>query len=265
VSQKQAALESAIERKSQAIDAIRGVSKCYHPYDLETGAPRDAESVQKSLAAHFDTMETIASEASLSERSLKNILKARRVVTKMVATITFFFSTVQARVQALTLTPEQEEALYNSLIPAIYLQLVADKAKSADERHTLRERSQQLLEPLQQPDSPFASMVSDEKQIVESVATECAHLFQRSSSCTEGRNGQLALRHHSLHRISPRKLAALTVVHNFFIQRPDGSTPAKRFFEQDHSSLFDYLLDHVDLPGRPAKKRPPPEPPAILP
>ena len=263
-SQKQAQLEAAIERKSQAVASIRGISECYHPYDLETGAPRGAEAVAKSLATHFDTMETIASEASLSERSLKNIRKARRVVTKMVATITFFFSAVQAHVQALTLTPEQEEALYNVLIPAIYLQLVADKASTADDRHTLRQRSQQRLEPLLLPDSPFASLDSDEKQIVASVATECAHLFQRSSSCTEGRNGQLALRHHSLHRISTRKLAALTVVHNFFIQRPDGSTPAQRFFEQDHSSLFDYLLDHVDLPGRPAKKRPPPDPPPIL-
>jgi len=263
-SQKQAQLELAIEHKSQATASIRGISQCYHPYDLETGTPRNAKSVAKSLATHFDTLETIASEASLSERSVKNIRKARRVVTKMVATITFFFDTVQAKVQALTLTPEQENALCQVLIPAIYLQLVANKAATADERHMLRQRSQQLLKPLRQTDSPFASLHNEEKQIVESVATECAHLFQRSSSCTEGRNGQLALRHHSLHQISQRKLTALTVVHNFFIQRPDGSTPAQRFFEADHSSLFDYLLDHVDLPARPAKKRPPPESPPIL-
>ena len=201
---------------------------------------------------------------ALSERSLKNIRKARRVVTKMVATITFFVLTVQAKVQTLTLTTEQEKALYHLLIPAIYLNLVADKADTADERHTLQERSRQLLEPLLGSHSPLAAMDRDEKQLLESVATECAQLFQRSSSCTEGRNGQLALRHHSLHRISPRKLSALTVVHNFFIQRPDGSTPAQRFFEADHSCLFNCLLDHVDLPGRPAKKRPPPEPVPLL-
>lgn len=264
VSQAQAQLESALERKSQAIDAIQGISEGYHPYDLETGTPRDAAAVAQSLATQFDTLETIATEASLAERSFRNIRKARRVVTKMVATITFFFLTVHAKVQALTLTPEQEKALYHALIPAIYLELVAGKVNTADERHTLRQRSQQLLQPLLEPNSPFASMDYDEKQLVESVATECAHLFQRSSSCTEGRNGQLALRHHSLHRISSRKLSALTVVHNFFGQRPDGSTPAQRFFEQDHASLFDFLVDHVDLPGRPAKKRPPPEPAPLL-
>ena len=167
--------------------------------------------------------------------------------------------TIQAKAQSLSLTSEQEKALYHALIPAIYLQLVAEKASTADQRHALQRLSQQLLEPLLQPGSPFASMDSHEKHTLESVATECAHIFQRSSSCTEGRNGQLALRHHSLHRITPRKLAALTVVHNFFIQRPDGSTPAQRFFVAEHRDLFEYLLDHVDLPARPAKKRPPPD------
>lgn len=259
-SQQQAQLASALARKAQATASIQGIGECYHPYDLETGAPRDAASVAKSLATHFDTLETIATEAALSEHSVKKIRKARRVVTKMVATITFFFLTLHAKVQTLTLTSQQEDALYTLLIPAIYLQLVADKATTADHRHTLQQRSQQLLQPLLDSNSPFAALDPDEKRLLESVALESAHLFQRSSSCTEGRNGQLALRHHSLHRISPRKLSALTVVHNFFIHRSDGSTPAQRFFEAEHSSLFDYLLDHIDLPGRPAKKRPLPDP-----
>jgi len=261
---KHAQLASALERKAQATAAIRGISASYHPYDLETGAPRDATTVAQSLATQFDSLDTIAAEATLSVRSVKNIRKARRVVTKMVATIAFFFLTVHAKVQALTLTPAQEDALHHTLIPAIYLQLVADKAQTADERHTRHQRSQQLLKLLKEPNNPFASMTDEEKQLVESVATECAQLFQRSSSCTEGRNGQLSLRHHSLHRISTRKLSALTVVHNFFIQRPDGSTPAQRFFETDHANLFDCLVDQVDLPGRPAQKRPTPPPGPLL-
>jgi hypothetical protein len=53
---------------------------------------------------------------------------------------------------------------------------------------------------------------------------ECADLFQRSSSAVEGRNGQLSLHHHGRHRLSDRKLAALTAVHNFHIRRADGTT-----------------------------------------
>ena len=62
------------------------------------------------------------------------------------------------------------------------------------------------------------------------MTQDCADLLQRSSSCVEGRNGQLSLRHHSLHRITPARLQALTAVHNYFIHRPDGMTAAERFF-----------------------------------
>ena len=92
--------------------------------------------------------------------------------------------------------------------------------------------------------------------MLEEVAWECVHLFQPSSSCVEGRNGQLALRHHALHRLSDRKLNALKVVHNFYLQRDDGTTAAERFFDAPPTDLFAYLLEHVDIPGFPAQKRP---------
>ncbi|MFH1153688.1 MAG: DUF6399 domain-containing protein [Pseudomonadota bacterium] len=90
---------------------------------------------------------------------------------------------------------------------------------------------------------------------MESVGEECADLFQRSSSCVEGRNGQLSLRHHGLHRLSNRKLAALTAVHNYFIKRRDGTTPAERFFGTKPGDMFEFLLGSIDLPGRPARGR----------
>lgn len=254
----QADLDTAMERQTQAKAAVLGISQSYHPFHLESGEAQDAASVDRALDIHFATLEDVATAARLSARCLESIQKAKRLTAKMVATIAFFFLTIQAKVEALSLTPAQELAVHQQLIPAIYLQLVADKASSAQQRHALRERSQALLDSLQTPDSPLFMLEEEEKLLVESVATECAHLFQRSSSCTEGRNGQLALRHHGLHRISHRKLNALTAVHNFFLTRPDGSTAAQRFFEQPHRNLFDYLLDHVDLPGRPAQKRPPP-------
>ena len=74
------------------------------------------------------------------------------------------------------------------------------------------------------------------------VAGECADLFQRSSSCVEGRNGFLALYQHGHHRLGPRKQQVLTALHNFAIQRLDGTTAAQRFFAQPHPSLFEQVL-----------------------
>jgi len=70
-----------------------------------------------------------------------------------------------------------------------------------------------------------------------------------------GRNGQLSLRHHSLHRISDCKLSALTTVHNFVMKNSDRTTAAERFFGSKPGNLFEFLINKIDLSGRPAQKR----------
>jgi hypothetical protein len=251
----QQALETAAEQQERVKRAIQGISAVYHPYDLESGAPRSAEALSTALEQHFTEMEEVATEAHLSERCLKKIRKAKRVVVEMIATIAFFFLTVRAKVEALSLPPAVEQAVYDNLIPAIYLHLVSEKTQDAEQRHALQRRATELLAPLLARDGPLCGLGREEKLLIENVAQECAQLFQRSSSCVEGRNGHLALRHHSLHRISDRKLAALTTVHNYFVKRSDSTTAAERFFSAKPRDLFDWVLERVDLPGRPAQKR----------
>ena len=91
---------------------------------------------------------------------------------------------------------------------------ISKQANNADERRRLRALSQNMLGLLQEEGGPFGGLSADESTLIEKVGAECASLFHRSSSCVEGRNGQLSLRHHGLHRLSNRKLAALTAVHN---------------------------------------------------
>ncbi|NTW88809.1 MAG: hypothetical protein HGB26_06745 [Desulfobulbaceae bacterium] len=254
-SEAEKVLETAQHQQDAAKEAIRGIAEDYHPYDLESGEEKTAEEVSASLNKRFSEIEGIAAAANLSENSVKRIQKAKRVMGSMVATITFFYMMVRAKVQALGLTPVQERAMYHNLIPAIYLSCVSRKSGNSGRRNALRQSSERLLAPLWVHNGPFADCTMEEKALIEHVATECAHLFQRSSSCVEGRNGYLSLRHHGLHRISDRKLAALTTVHNFFIQDDQERTPAERFFGAKPKDLFAYLLDCVDLPGRPAQKR----------
>lgn len=249
------ALETAIEHQERAKKAIQGINAAYHPYDLETGTARSAETVSQSLEQYFVEIAAIVAAANLPERCVNKIHKAQRVVVDMVATVAFFFLIIRAKVEALSLAPQVEQAAYHNLIPAIYLQLVADKSQDPQQRHALQIKSAELLLPLLSCDGPLAGLETQEMALIETVALECAKLFQRSSSCVEGRNGYLALLHHSLHRLSDRKLAALTTVHNFFVKRSDGSTPAERFFGSQPRDLFDWLLERIDLPGRPAQKR----------
>lgn len=248
-------LETATTQQERVQKAVQGISAAYHPYDLETGAAQSPEEVTASIQQHFSAIEAVAAETNLPERCVKRIKKAKRVVVEMIATVAFFFLTVRAKVEALSLAPEVEQAVYDSLIPAIYLHLVSEKVQDTQQRHKLQRRSEALLIPLLAESGPFCDLGKEDRVVIEMVAQECAHLFQRSSSCVEGRNGQLALRHHSLHRISDRKLAALTTVHNYFVKRSDSTTAAERFFGTKPRDLFEWLLEQVDLPGRPAKKR----------
>jgi hypothetical protein len=112
-----------------------------------------------------------------------------------------------------------------------------------------------LLAPTRDPKHPLQALSESQRRDIWSTAQACADLFQRSSSCVEGRNGHLALYHHGLHRLPRRKLEALTVVHNYFSRRPDGTTAAERFFGAPHEDLFEHLLARMPSLGRPRHGR----------
>ena len=114
--------EAAQAHQEQAKKAVQGISEAYHPYALETGAPRSAEKVASLLETSFTALAEVTSAACLPERCLQRIQKAKRVVVEMVATLAFFWLTVRAKVKALALAPEGEQSGYDYVIPARYLE-----------------------------------------------------------------------------------------------------------------------------------------------
>jgi hypothetical protein len=83
-----------------------------------------------------------------------------------------------------------------------------------------------------------------------------AEVFQRYSSNVEGRNGYLSLRNHEIRGLEhPRKRACLTVIHNFLLTRPSGTTAAERFVGQKPRLMLAVILESVELPLRPSVRR----------
>jgi hypothetical protein len=250
-----AALVEASAQREEVKSALQAIGEAYHPYDLETGQIRSSEEVASLLKKQFRKIARVAESRALPPRCMKLIEKARKMVIQLVATIVFYHQTVTSQIEALGLEPNLEQAILQQMIPGFYLQLAASKASTAEEKWALLATSEKLLTPLKEGGNQLEALPAADRHLVEEVALECAELFQRSSSCVEGRNGQLALRHHSLHKLRAQKLKALTVVHNYFIKRPDGSTAAERFFGAKPGDLFDSLLSNVSLPARPAERR----------
>lgn len=190
-----------------------------------------------------------AEAIGLSEKRRELIEKAGRVVPKMVAPVAFFYAELGRQLAALALPAAAREYAEQVLVPAAYLAKLADRATTVAERAVLLAVCQTILGSADP--AAFGLLTPHRWREVERVVLTCVDLFVRSTSCVEGRNGRLALWHHHLHRLSAQRLAALTVSHDYWIRRTDGTTAAERSFGVPHDDLFEWLLDHMDLPARP--------------
>lgn len=242
-------------RQERAKAARQGLGRDYHPVDLATGQAVTADKAQERLAGHFDALEQIVAEAGLSAYAREKLAKARRVLDAMLATLAFFWTMIDVRLEAWQLSEPLRQWMRQQLIPGYYLRRAAEKAGTAQERQRLRALSEEVLARARSPDGPWGNLPGPVQADLELKAQQCADLFQRSSSCVEGRNGQLSLKHHALHELTSRKLRALTVLHNYLVRREDRSTAAERFYGTEPRELFPWLRDHLSLPARPRAQR----------
>lgn len=245
----------AVTRREDVSEANRNIGNDYHPFDLESGEKITTKILEKKLDHHFDLIEQHAENAELSENSIKKIQKARRVVESMTLTLNFFWCWVSTHIEGLELSAETSSIFEEYLLPIAYLELHIPKARDAKQKHQRRKLCEQLRAKLNGKNC-WQLETEKQQQELKIQAKKCARIFQRSSSCVEGRNGQLSLKHHASRKMCPRKLAASTVIHNYFIVRSDGTTAAERLFGKKTDNLFEWLLENTDYPALPAKKRP---------
>jgi Family of unknown function (DUF6399) len=248
-------LEQAQHRHESAVQQVRAVADDYHPFDRHTGRPLTAAEVGQRLHQHVDTLAAVVAEADLAAKAQEAVTRSRAWVATLVGCVAWFWGLVAARMEELELSAEQERQVREKLLAGHYWAMAAGRARTADERKRLGEMAEGLKKEAWQPGGALARLAAEERKEVEEVARHSAGLFQRSSSCVEGRNGRLSLQHHGHSRVSERRLQALTVIHNYVVQRGDGTTAAERFFGHKHQDVFAWLLERMpDLP-RPAQKR----------
>jgi hypothetical protein len=238
-------------QREQVAQSIRGIGQVYHLVDVERGVRRNGQLMAADIHAQMATMRRVAQHEGLSQACLERMEKAEWVVPNMQATIAFVSGYVRQQVRQLDLTPPGSYALHAHLMPACYLERVA-QTRTVSAGASLRERAERLRAPLFESGGAFAELSEAEQSQLNQQAKELAEVFQRSSSHVEGRNGYLSLRNHQLRGLDhPRKRACLTAVHNFFLTRPDGTTAAERCFGQQPRPMFAAILASVERPPAP--------------
>lgn len=240
--------EERRERRRKVQAAKRELGKIHHPIDLATGKLQTANEIENKFDTQLKVIERSVKEAELSKSCEKRLGKARRAFEAIIGYVTFFFIAYGAFIRDLKLEQEQEQFFNEVIFPLSYLKMIWRRLKRKDkeELKPLREGLENRLR-----EGPYPEELR--KHWLE-AGQECAEMFQRSSSCVEGRNGLLSLYHHRFHRLNIRSLKALTIVHNFHTKRSDTTTAAERFFGNKHEDLFESLVVNVRIPGRPQKQ-----------
>lgn len=226
----------------------KGIGEDYHPVNLKNGEVQTPEEVESSLNKRFDEIEILAKGAGLSNSSLRRIHKSRKMIKPLINYLMFFFILLKTFIEELQIKSDEATFFRKVLFPLAYLERQEPKMNKEG-----KEQLQAVIEGLKKKvgDGPVQG---ERLKWLKGKADEVSHLFQRSSSCVEGRNGVLSMMHHGFHGLSEKRLKALTVVHNFYIRRWDNSTPAERAFGKKHEDIFEKILDRVQIPGRPRKK-----------
>jgi hypothetical protein len=79
--------------------------------------------------------------------------------------------------------------------------------------------------------------------------------YQRCSSSVEGRNGYLSQIFHNRRGLSSQQLKVMTVIHNFYLKREDGTTAAQRLFGRQFPDLFQWVEQQMGELPHPRKSR----------
>ena len=245
-------LEQAKRERETAQEARRAITEKYHPFDLETGVARKADQLNKELSEAYDRLESIAEEAKCTDNQKKKLKKSRGMVESLVQTLAFFWCFATRFVFNLQLNEGERVLFEQFLLPIEYLKMTEGRSGKKERRQAASTRKR-LESALKMRDGPL--LEEDRLKQLQQGARECAELFQRSSSCVEGHNSALSLKHHASRHLSAGKLNSRVVLHNYFSKRKDGTTAAERFFHQKPKDVFNWLLERVSWPVRPRNRR----------
>jgi Family of unknown function (DUF6399) len=241
--------------QEQARAAVRGVADDYHPFDATSGRPVRAAAVGQRLEQRVQAVADIVAAAGLGQGSQAAVAKTRRWLVPVVASLAWFWDMVDALVSGLELPPAARRAFVQQLLAGLYWQREASRGRDAEQRQQRRALAERLLQAAWSATGALGRLAEAKRAEVARVAAEAVALFVRSSSCVEGRNGRLSLYHHGQGPLSPGRLRALTAVHNFVVERADGTTAAERFFGSKPEPVFAWLLERMPELPRPARKR----------
>lgn len=224
-------------------EAIKTISLSIHPFDLERHEPQTWSDLETGLVNPLEQLRTLAQTYGGS-KAIHAIETFDQQLPEIAQGIHAWWLWVIQALDTQTSCVELQNWVIGTLLPWVYWLGQTDKTHQSELKSRYQQAhhnaAQRLLE------HPFTqNMTAAERQIWIDWARWMVSNYQRTSSAVEGRNGYLTRLHHSGRGFCKKTLKTLTIIHNFHLKRPDGTTAAQRLFDYEFPDLFDWVVDHM--------------------
>jgi hypothetical protein len=227
--------------------AISTITLSLHPFTLDTAEPQTGSEIATALDPPLTQLRHLANTYG-QQKALLAIETFQQQIPTMIQGLHAWWQWTTQALGAQTSNIDIQNWILGCLLPWVYWLQQVDKTQQPERKARYQQAAdiaaQQLLgHPLTQ------SMPAAQRQAWIDWARWMANNYQRTSSAIEGRNGYLTRLHHAGRGFSTQTLKVLTIIHNFHLKRPDGSTAAQRLFDYEFPDLFEWVVEHMgDLP-----------------
>lgn len=224
-------------------EAIRTISLSIHPFDLERHEAQTLSDLETALVNPLDQLRTLAQTYGGTKAS-QAIETFDKQLPDIAQGIHAWWLWVTQALATQTASVEVQNWVIGTLLPWVYWLAQADKTHQSE----LKARYQQAADNAAQRvlEHPLTqTMAAVERQLWIDWTRWMVSNYQRTSSAVEGRNGYLTRLHHAGRGFCQHTLKTLTIIHNFHLKRPDGTTAAQRLFDYEFPDLFEWVVDHM--------------------
>lgn len=228
-------------------EAITSITLRLHPFTLDSVEPQTGSDIATAVEQPLTQLRHLANTYG-KQKAVLAIESFEQQLPDMIQGLHAWWQWATQALGTQTSNIDIQNWMLGCLLPWVYWLQQVDKTQHPELKARYQQAAdtaakQLVAHPLTQ------SMPAVERQPWIDWARWMASNYQRTSSAIEGRNGYLTRLHHAGRGFSPQTLKALTIIHNFHLTRPDGTTAAQRLFGYEFPDLFEWVVEHMsELP-----------------
>ncbi len=220
-----------------------------HPFALSDGGFKTTTEIQSQLEQLLLKLETLQHQHQLVKTD-SVLHKFRQQIPALAVGVNTWWQWVQHSLSLEDLDTPLTNWLLGQMLPKVYWQLQLNQTKSRSLKR-IYQRAQRRTHRALLAHAFTATLADGQFRHWQDWAKCMVSRFHRASSAVEGRNGYLSQRHHAQRGFWKNHLPVLTVIHNFDLQRSDGTTAAQRLFGRQFPNLFAWVMQQMGELPRP--------------